>query len=709
MNTYLALRKVPFIRITLIFMAGILFRIHFENVIPSLFFIVLLFIISITLSFIPSLDKSFRYRWVFGAIILTLFFYIGVILTHFTYTTDNYTNYICHENNILCIVKSLPDKKANSYEMTVKVACIKQDSQWINTRGKLLVYFEKDPRVKMLNIGDQVLFKSRLQRITNPGNPNEFDYSGYMRRQNIYASTYVPKNEWIKTDNNKGNVLANWSGNIRKRYINILKEHKMPGEELAIATALIVGYKDELTPKLKESYASAGAMHLLAISGLHVGVIYVILNSILLFISKIKYGNIFKTIIIIAVLVFYTVLTGMSSSVVRAVTMFSLLTIGNTFRRDVNVYNTLSISAFIILLFNPLLIQDVGFQLSYIAVISIVFFYPKIYSLISMNNTILQKIWSLAAVSIAAQIAVFPVVMYYFHQFPVCFLFTNIFAIPLVTTAIYLGVFIFIVSPFDMVASIVVDIFSWNIRLLNNIIGFIHNIPFSTIHSISINEIQIILLYFMIILLTGYLILEKAKYLLAFLVGVILFLSGCILKDIEISPRQRFYVYNIPGVSACDILEHKQNMLLYNVRDKKEKQMIHTFLSDHWLTHNVKKPTMIRFQQLLNEENILCYSFTGFLKGNFYVRLEDQTTILILLKDFEKYVSPEKLKAKYVIIGKGIDPGIDKICNIMDFNQLVFDSSVPYYSLKAWKQECEQKNIDYYSVSEEGAFMYELN
>ncbi|MFW6222205.1 MAG: ComEC/Rec2 family competence protein [Bacteroidota bacterium] len=700
-DTYLALRKVPFIRIVLTFISGILFRIHFEKVTPSLSVIVLLFIIFITLSYVPSLDKSFRYRWVFGTIILMMFFYAGVILTHFTYTTNNYTHYICHENSILCIAESLPDEKDNSYELTVRVTCIKQDSQWVKTSGKLLVYFEKDSRAKMLNTGDQILFKSRLQRITNSGNPNEFDYSGYMRCQKIYASTYVPKDEWIKTCSNKGNILVNWSGSIRKKYIAILQEHKIPENEFAIATALIVGHKNGLTPGLKDSYASAGAMHLLAISGLHVGVIYVILNSILLFFSKIKHGAVFKTIIIIAVL------TGMSSSVVRAVTMFSILSIGNTFKRDVNVYNTLSISAFFILLFNPLLIQDVGFQLSYIAVISIVFFYPKIYSLISLNNPMLQKIWSLAAVSIAAQIAVFPVVMYYFHQFPVCFLFTNIFAIPLVTIAIYLGVLLFIVSPFDIVASGLVDIFTWNIRLLNNIIGFIHNIPFSTIHSISIDEIQIILLYFMIMLLTGYLIIINAKYLLAFLMCVILFLTRCIIQDIEISTQKRFYVYNIPGVSACDILKHKQNMLFYNVRSVKEKKMLQAFLSDHWIKHKISIPFMITHQHLMKEETSVYHPFTGKLKGNVYVRLPDKTNIVLLHKDFDKFESPEKLKAKYVIIGKGIDPAIDKICNIIDFNQLVLDSSVPYYSLKKWKHQCEQKNIDYYSVSEKGAFMYD--
>ncbi len=707
MNTYLVLRKVPFIRIALMFISGILFRIC-VNVTPPLFIMIVLFILYITLSFIPSFDKSFRIRWVFGAMILLMVFYSGVLLTHFTYTTKNYTQYISCENSVAGIVISLPDEKDNSYELTLKVTHIKQDSQWHKTKGNLIVYLEKHNRVAQLNIGDQIFFKSRLQRITNPGNPSEFDYSSYMQRHRIFASTYAPNDAWVKTDSNKGNYLLNLSGKIRKKYINILTEHEMPEEELAIAAALIVGHKDDLTPRLKDSYASAGAMHLLAISGLHVGIIYVILNSVFFFFDKIHYGNIFKTIIIIAILGFYAVMTGMSSSVIRAVTMFSILAIGNAFNRNVNVYNTLSISAFFILLFNPLLILEVGFQLSYIAVISIIYFHPKIYSMFSIQNKWLRKIWSLAAVSIAAQIAVFPIVLYYFHQFPVCFLFTNIFAIPLVTVAIYFGVLVFIVSPFYGPASVVIDVFTWNISLLNKIIGLIHNIPFSTVHSISVDGIQTILLYVMIVVLTGYLIIKKATYVLAFMTCVILFLVWDITKDIELNKKGSFYVYNIHGVSACDVLEHKQNMLFYNATDEKEKQMIHTFLSDHWIKHKIKKPSLISYKQLLNGDNTLCYPFTAQLKGNTYIRLKDETTIMVLHQDFKRFKSPEKLKARYLIIGKDMEPDIEKICNIIEFRQLIFDSSIPYYTLKAWKQQCKQHRINYYAVSEEGAFKHEF-
>jgi competence protein ComEC len=689
------------------FISGILFRIC-VNVTPPLFIMIVLFILYITLSFIPSFDKNFRIRWIFGAMALLMVFYSGVLLTHFTYTAKNYTQYIICENSVAGIVISLPDEKDNSYELTVKVTHIKQDSQWHKTKGKLIVYLEKHNRVAQLNIGDQILFKSRLQRITNPGNPGEFDYSGYMQRHRIFASTYVPNDAWVKTDSNKGNYLLNLSGQIRKKYINILTEHKMPEEELAIAAALIVGHKDDLTPRLKDSYASAGAMHLLAISGLHVGIIYVILNAVFFFFDKIHYGTILKTIIIIAILGFYAVMTGMSSSVVRAVTMFSILAIGNTFNRHVNVYNTLSISAFFILLFNPLLILEVGFQLSYIAVISIIYFHPKIYSMLSIQNKWLRKIWSLAAVSIAAQIAVFPVVLYYFHQFPVCFLFTNIFAIPLVTVAIYFGVLVFIVSPFYGPASFVIDVFTWNIGLLNKIIGLIHNIPFSTVHSISVDGIQTILLYVMIVVLTGYLIIKKTKYLLGFLACVVLFLTWDMIKIIELDNKRSFYVYNIHGVSACDVLEHKQNLLLYNATDEKEKQMIHTFLSDHWLKHNIRKPSLFTYQQLLEAERALYYPFVQQLRGNAYIRLKDNTAILVLHKNFEKFESPEKLKARYVIIGKSMEPDIEKISNIIEFRQLIFDSSVPFYTLKAWKQQCEKNNINYYSVSEEGAFIHEF-
>ena len=239
---------------------------------------------------------------------------------------------------------------------------------------------------------------------------------------------------------------------MRDKLLNILKENGLKNNELAVASALILGYKDDLGEELKHSYSSAGATHVLAVSGLHVGIIFLVLNFLLNILDKNDRFKISKAILLICFLWAYATITGLSPSVVRAATMFSFVTIGKSFGKSSSIYNTLCASAFVLLVYNPYLIMEVGFQLSYLAVVGIVYFQSIIYKWIYVKNKFLKYIWMITSVSIAAQLTTFPLGLLYLHQSPTYLFASNLFVIPGAMLIIGLGILLFITSWIPLIS-----------------------------------------------------------------------------------------------------------------------------------------------------------------------------------------------------------------------------------------------------------------
>ena len=239
---------------------------------------------------------------------------------------------------------------------------------------------------------------------------------------------------------------------LRKSFINIFENQGISGRNFAVVTALVLGMDDYLDNDTRKEFSSAGAIHILCVSGLHVGVIYMVLNALLFFLKRNKYARALRSLILLIGIWFYAMLTGLAPAVLRAATMFSFVIIGTGIKRKAGVFNSLTVSAFILLLFNPFLIYNVGFQLSYAAVIAIVAIQPTIYQIWQPKNKIADNIWGITTVSVAAQLGTAPLGLFYFHQFPNYFIITNLIAIPLATLILYAGFLSVILSPLTIVA-----------------------------------------------------------------------------------------------------------------------------------------------------------------------------------------------------------------------------------------------------------------
>jgi len=366
------------------------------------------------------------------------------------------------------------------------------------TGYKILDLKEETP----LAYGDVVQVYTTPRAIPPPSNPQEFDYSGYMALQNIHGQCFVSKGAYTVLANQPDNKILAASYQVREHLRVKIKDLILEDEARAIALALLIGVKDYLSDDIKRAYASAGAIHVLAVSGLHVGILYLLLLLVLKPWEKYKAGLWLISMTTVVAIWFYTFITGMSPSVLRAATMFTVFAISRALGRKNNGYNALGIAAFILLLYDPYLIYSVGFQLSFLAVGGIMYLQPCIYRWWIAPNAFLDKAWSITAVSLAAQMATFPLSVYYFNQFPTYFFISNFFVIPGASIIMIGGVLMILAEKaWSLAGGIVGMILTGVIQLMNFLVKSVEQIPGSLVTWLYIEGNEVLLTYGILILI----------------------------------------------------------------------------------------------------------------------------------------------------------------------------------------------------------------
>ena len=348
---------------------------------------------------------------------------------------------------------------------------------WQPLKGKVLAYIPKDaPELAQMHTGARLLIKGRPQTVESPKNPREFDFQSYLSKQNIYHQHYLQAGAFVLILEEKVSWRLRFLGQvhaIRQWAYEALAKAVASPQEASLLQALVLGVKESLDPEIKEAYINAGATHVLAVSGLHVGIVYGIFLLLLRSWQRSRAGRLRFCIVVLAALWSYAFLTGLSPSVMRAVTMFSIFTLAKTSHRNTNIYNTLAFSAFVLLCYDPAMLFQVGFQLSYMAVLGIVYLQPRIYALWEAKYRFLDYIWQITAVSIAAQVATFPITLYYFHQYPVYGLLSNLLVIPAASFMLYGGILSILLSFVPAFAAVVGFLLRYVVWFVNQYIFII--------------------------------------------------------------------------------------------------------------------------------------------------------------------------------------------------------------------------------------------
>ncbi|MEM6298879.1 MAG: ComEC/Rec2 family competence protein, partial [Bacteroidota bacterium] len=359
--------------------------------------------------------------------------------------------------------------KGKTWRADLQVESIQTGKSWKPAQGIIRLFLQADSsREKSTTYQDKVLIVSAPQAVAPPSNPQSFDYRAHLANKNIFHTHYLTAQKYRITQKGKPSVFdpLYWGITIRSYGKKLLEEHFTDDKSLAIASALLLGVKDRIDDDLRNAYAGAGAMHILAVSGLHVGIVYTFLSYLFQF-FRLKDRKVLTTTIAVLILWLYALITGFSPSVVRAVLMFSFIEIAKLFRRQNITYNSIGASAFLLLLYNPNYVFEVGFQLSYLAVIGIVFLYPRWSMLWKSDIWIVQRAWELGVVSVAAQLATFPLAIYYFHQFPNYFLLTNLIVLPAVAIILQAGLAFLLLGWIPYVGVFFGKLFQWSLWLMN--------------------------------------------------------------------------------------------------------------------------------------------------------------------------------------------------------------------------------------------------
>lgn len=414
------------------------------------------------------------------------------------------------------------------------------------------------------SFGDLFITKKNAQTIQSPQNPFQFNYKKYLERKGIVYSIYLKEDDFVRIEKKEFHLKKEFL-TLRYHIESILDSSLLDPHSIAFIKALFLGDKSELDDEISKAFTIAGATHVLAVSGLHVGII-VSLFSALLSLIKVKKNrkvlNSIKMLILLFIIWTFAGITGFSPSIVRASIMFSFISIGQLMTRHTNIYNSLSMAAFFMLFLDANYLFDVGFQLSFLAVLGIVYYHPRIYNLLYFKNKILQKVWSITAVSLAAQIATFPIAIYYFHQFPVYFILSNLIVIPAAFLVLLFTILLIFFHWIPFIATLFSFVLNSLIQSLNYLILLIQKLPFNSIPNIYIDSYQLLFLFLITLFLTIYLKNKKPLIFVFLLSSCCLFFASRIFRKIEIAHTSQIFIYSIYKHTAINIIHSNRNTLI---------------------------------------------------------------------------------------------------------------------------------------------------
>ena len=416
--------------------------------------------------------------------------------------------------------------------------------------GNMLVWVSGDRPTQVLVPGGLIRWRGTFRAIRPPVNPHAFDFSAYQANKNcFFESTAV---HW-QLEEAASASLTGLAHTSREQLLRILRNYLTSPEELAVGTALVLGSREDMQQEVQQAYAATGAIHVLAVSGLHVGIIAMGLQWLLAWLPL--RGPAARWLLLLANLAgvwIFALLTGLSPSVQRAALMFSMMLLGKTLQRPHQVFNTLAASAFLLLWADPWMLLDVGFQLSYLAVAGILLFHPRLHKLVFVKNKWLAEGWNLIAMGVAAQLSTFPLSLYYFHQFPVYFWLSGLLVVPLSPFILGLGIALLALQAVPWVSALLGWLLWAIIRLMNAGVFLMSELPAALIRDWWISDWSVYLLYGS---LAAWALFLENRHSLALMGGLFLLAGSLLLGVVRQQARhsqRAWVVYQVAGASVTD-------------------------------------------------------------------------------------------------------------------------------------------------------------
>ncbi|MBA3681482.1 MAG: ComEC/Rec2 family competence protein [Bacteroidetes bacterium] len=662
------------------FIIGILLGIYFNLMAPGfIFLIALLLVVIITRLKKEQTTLSKRVY----LISLDIFFFLFAIQLINNNTlkdqAEYYGNYYKHDtaNYFIVTINDIPVKKEKFIKCQLKVNETRTDSNYIKTRGNIIAYFKRSTRDEELKPGTTIVLKAKLLEVNPPQNPYEFDYKNYLNNKQIYHTAFIDANAFEVLDiPSQLNPIWHNGLLIKQRILTTLKNSALTVNAYAICAALLTGYDDEIDKQVVESFSHSGTLHVLSVSGLHTGLIYLALSFLFDLIDRKKKYKILKFFLITVLLWSFALVTGFSAPVLRAVIMFNLLGIGRIFfRSDHRVQtNILLASAFILLCYDPFFIKDVGFLLSYFAVFGLIYFQPKLRALWEPQTYVGKELWKGTTASFAATISTLPLTLFYFKQFPLWFFICNIIVVP--ASFIILMLAFLIILKVGFAAVIINYLVSWLITFIK----FFNSSKFGFIDGIDFSFSDALFLSFLIVIFT-IAIQQKAYRSLAFCIIVfICWQFSALMVSYNSKTKDLLTVYQVNKSNAV-LVKNKTNSII-NILD-----------SVQFMFHI--KPHITSF----NNSNLAINEFNYVEKGNIKA---------LILNKKDHWPETDLASINLLVLANNFKITAKDLENFPGLKTVVADASNTNYSIKKVEELCRKFGLELIKTKQQGAYILDL-
>lgn len=688
---FASLHRYPFLRLLLPLIAGIICGdlLYFHALPLSFPFFAGTFSLLFLVAFLSHFLIRFSYRWLFGLSVSLLFFVLGSGCMNLR-LQQTHSAFPEQEEIVRHVVLSgKPEKKEHS------LLCRARTGDGKN----VLLYLAPDSAVQSWRGGEELLVSARMASPVNNGNPDEFDYVRYLRRKGITATAYVAAGQWQLLSCREEASLLQKALTYREKMLKLYREAGFEGDSFAVLSALTVGYKEELSEDIRETYSVSGASHVLALSGLHIGFLY----ALLCFVMRRLPGNVavvrsIRAVVILLLLWGFAFFTGLSPSVVRSVIMFSMFALGEMAGRRGISMNTLAVTALFMLVVRPAWLFDVGFQLSFCAVAAILLIYPRLYRRLPVTHWFWKKVWALMAVSLAAQVGTAPLVLLYFSRFSTHFLLTNLLVIPLVSLIMYTAVLMLIATPLPAVQGVLAVGVRWLIEALNSSVRWVERLPFSSVDGVWTDRTEVLFFYLAVLLFLYYIVSRGRNALLVLGVCLLAGSSYHFARQIADRPRQCIRFYNVRGCAAVHCIAADGASWLAYADSVPDPKRLSQAASGYWNRHRLQVPVGV----------VADYDSPLFSRKNNILIFGNKRVCIVNGNESRNKTSSQPLFIDYLYLCKGYGGGLEGLAGLFTVDTVILDASLPDYRKVAFINECRRLKIKFLSLSDKGSLRFLL-
>ena len=691
--------KYPFVRLLLPLALGV----WCCSCLPFRFsttFVCIIGLVLFAFAVVASLTvKSQRVNWLFGIVMSCYLFMAGYSLTRVheaEIQKDYFRRYEADATYYVARIYDDPTEREKNIRMVLQLEYQFGDS--LPSRpvsGKVMAYLPKTDSAFALRYGDLIAIPAPIREVSPPLNPQEFDYRAHLLRKGITGQVFLKESEWVDLQTNNANPIYAFSYRFRDILLASLQRCGLHDDEFGVAAAILLGYDDNLADEVRQNYVAAGAMHILCVSGMHVGIVYLLAAALLSFLNRKKWQKVLKQLLLLALIWVYALIAGLRPSIMRASLMITFVIIGELTQRRSFIINSIAASAFILLCVNPYNLFEIGFLLSYAAVVGIVVLHRPIYNLLYIKNKLLDKAWDITAVTLVAQIATIPFTLFYFNQFTTYFWLSNLFMTPISFVVVISGMVLLLVSWIPYV-NVLVGYLVWGaVYVMNWVVNQVESLPPSIVKGVYVSEFEFAMLLVAFLLLLLMVSMRNRRLLIPLLSTLLLVMISVTIRVYDAERQQGMTVFSLRNHTAIDFVRGGEHILLADTALMADEGAVDYSLKGAWAKRHLSShPQTVGVDEDFESDYLRKRSNLVSFDGKLIAFWDD-----CRFNDSLSY----RLPVDYLLVIGKQKPDVQSVVNGYDAQLLLIDGSVPRYLAEKWMDQADALHLSYYYVGD-GAF-----